>query len=160
MILLRAGGKTHQDRTACQTPHRASYLKRSLATRQGPSITRMPCTIPFLGNSGGQILPQRTSLCCRREVGRHRPVDPLATTRLAVVDIGSKSVQRKAHSQTRRHRVPTHGHLRLWMGRDTKQTPRSTRILEQRGRTSAHYMEGVEGRPSRCGELLTTVGRP
>jgi hypothetical protein len=40
MILLHAGGKTHQHRATCQTPHRASYSERSVATRQGASVTR------------------------------------------------------------------------------------------------------------------------
>jgi hypothetical protein len=159
-ILLRAGGKTHQDRTTRQTPHRASYSKPSLATGQRLLVTHMQSTIPFLCNSGGQILPQRTSLRRWREVWRPRPVDPRATTRLVVVDRGSESVQRKAHSQSRRDRVPTYEQLRLCMGRCSKQTPRSARILEQRGRTSTHYLEGDEGRPSCCREFLTTADRP
>jgi hypothetical protein len=87
-------------------------------------------------------------------------LNPQATTRHAVVERGSPSVQRKAHSQTRLDRVSTNGHLRLSMRCGTKRAPRSSKIMEQRGRTEAHQMGGFEGRPSRCREFLTTVGRP
>jgi hypothetical protein len=53
------------------------------------------------------------------------------TTRLGVVDKGSHSIQRKAYSQARRDCVPTHGKLRLWMGRGTERAPRSSRIFER-----------------------------
>jgi hypothetical protein len=32
--------------------------------------------------------------------------------------------------------------------------------LERRGRTTSHYMEGAEGRPPRCRELLAAYGMP
>jgi hypothetical protein len=46
-ILLHAGQKTNQDCATCQTPHRESYAEDAHATRKGPPITRMPCTLPF-----------------------------------------------------------------------------------------------------------------
>jgi hypothetical protein len=46
------------------------------------------------------------------------------------------------------------------MGRGTKRAPRSSKILECRGRATTHYLEGVEGCPSRCREFLTADGRP
>jgi hypothetical protein len=57
MLLLRAGDKTHQSRATSQTTHRTSYTERTLATRQGPSITRRPGTMPFVGNSSGHVIP-------------------------------------------------------------------------------------------------------
>jgi hypothetical protein len=136
------------------------YLECAMDPRQGPSITRMQGTIPFLGNFGGQIIPLRTALRRRREMGRPRPFSPQATTRSAMVDKGTHTIQRHAHSQTRRDRVPTHGQLRLWMGRGTERVPRGSRILEQRRRTLSHYMERVEGRPLRSREFPTAIGRP
>jgi hypothetical protein len=41
-----------------------------------------------------------------------------------------------------------------------EQAPRGSKILERRGRTSTHYLEEVEGRPSRCREFLAAAGRP
>jgi hypothetical protein len=106
MILLRAGGKlTKIAQHARHLIGRATQNACWLPVKDLQS--RRPCTLPFLGNYGGQILPQRISLHIRREVGRPHPVNPPATTRHAVVDRGSKSIQRRTHSQTRQDRVHT-----------------------------------------------------
>jgi hypothetical protein len=47
-------------------------------------------------------------------------------------------------STTRRDRVHTHGKLRLRMGRGIEQAPRGSRIMERKGRTATHYVEGVK----------------
>jgi hypothetical protein len=46
------------------------------------------------------------------------------------------------------------------MGRGTERAPRSSKFLGRRGRATTHYLQGVEGRPSRCREFLTADGRP
>jgi hypothetical protein len=113
----------------------------------------------FLGNSNNHILPPRTSLR-RREVGRPRSFKPPAATQHAVVDTCAQSIQRKTPSQTRRDRMPTHGQLRLRMGRGIEREPRGSKILVRTRRTTTHYLEEAEGRLSRCREFLTSVGRP
>jgi hypothetical protein len=70
MLLLRSRVKTRQDHATSKTTHRTSYTERTLATRQRPSITSGPSTLPFLGYPKCQILPPRAILRSRREVGR------------------------------------------------------------------------------------------
>jgi hypothetical protein len=84
-----------------------------------------------------------------------------------VVDKSAQLVQRNPQSQADQARVLTYGQLGLWMGSCPQRTPHGTRILprilhvdSRRGRTTTHYMETIEGRPSRRRELLAAVGRP
>jgi hypothetical protein len=109
-----------------------------MATRQGPSITRRPGTIPFLGDFNCQILPPKTTLRAPREMGRPRPGNTPHASRPSVVDTNSQSVQRQAHAQARRDCVSTHGQLHLRIGRGTERAPRGLRILERQGRTASH----------------------
>jgi hypothetical protein len=46
------------------------------------------------------------------------------------------------------------------MGRGIERAPRGSRVIERRGRTTAHYMEGLEGRPSRYREFRAAANRP
>jgi hypothetical protein len=45
------------------------------------------------------------------------------------------------------------------MGRGIERAPRGSRIIERRGRTTTHYVEGLEGRPSRYPKFRAAAGR-
>jgi hypothetical protein len=86
-----------------------------------PTITRRASSMHFPRNSCNTLLPPRTPLRNRGQVGRHGPDDPGAETIHEVVDISAYFVQRQVHASTNGGNLHAYRQLRLWMGCGTQQ---------------------------------------
>jgi hypothetical protein len=160
MLLLRPNNKTSKARQTSPATTVTCYTSQQVAPCQGTPIIRSSGAVPFSRYPSCTILPARTALRTRRQVGRPSTPHPSAPSRPAVVDPCTQPRKWQEHPPPGRVGLHTLRQFGVWLGSSTKRQTRSTQLLRTKGRTPEHCLEGIEGRPSGRPHLLASSRWP